>query len=92
MSEIHSKEDLQYIVEDLIDELRECENGTAFDTVQLLKSAGYDISEFDHDDLYDIHFTLFRKAKENHITLDMSAHDGMVEGLPFHLDYIVHNV
>ena len=91
MSEIHSKEDLQYIVEDLIEELRECEDGTAIDTVHLLKSAGYDMSEFSHDDLFDIHFMLFRKAKENHITLDMSAHDGLVEGLPFHLDYIVHN-
>ena len=75
MSEIHSKEDLQYIVENLIDELRECEDGTTFDTFHLLERAGYDGSEFDHDDLYDIHFTLFRKAKENHITLDMSAHD-----------------
>ena len=91
MSEIHSKEDLQYIVENLIDELRECEDGTTFDTFHLLERAGYDGSEFDHDDLYDIHFTLLKKAKENHITLDMSAHDGMVEGLPFHLDYIVRN-
>ena len=72
MSEIHSKEDLQYIVENLIDELRECEDGTTFDTFHLLERAGYDGSEFDHDDLFEIHFTLFKKAKENHITLDIS--------------------
>ena len=46
---------------------------------------------FEPFDLIDIHNALFRAAEANHITLDMSAHDGKLEGLPFNLDFIVHN-
>lgn len=91
MSENYSKADLRHIAEGLIEDLRECEDGTDITSGQLIKSAGYDMDEFDTFDLIDIHDALFRAAKANHIMLDMSAHEGKVEGLPFNLDFIVHN-
>ena len=91
MSKQYSETDFQYIVNKLIDYLRECEDGTDITTWQLLRAADYDTEDFDTYDLMDIHDTLFKAAKDNHIILDMSAHENMVEGLPFNLDYIVHN-
>ena len=91
MSKNYSKEDLRQIAEGLIEELRECEDGTCITTWQLLKEAGYDMDEFEFMDLFEIHADLFEEARKNHITLDMSAHDGKVEGLLYNLDYVVHN-
>ena len=91
MSERYSKADLRHIAESLIEDLRECEDGTAITTWQLVKVAGYDMDEFEQWDLFDIHDALFRAAKANQITLDMSSHEGKVEGLPFNLDFIVRN-
>ena len=91
MSENYSKADLRHIAEGLIEDLRECEDGTDISSWQLVKAAVYDMDEFDTFDLIDIHDALFRATKANHITLDMSAHEGKVEGLPFNLDFIVHN-
>lgn len=91
MGDNYSKADLRHIAEYLIEDLRECENGTVTTTRRLLDYAGYDVSEFEEWDLFDIHDSLFRAAKANHIKLDMSAHEGRLEGLPFNLDYVVHN-
>ena len=91
MSEKYTKEELKYIADSLVEDLRECEDGTEITTCQLLHAAGYDISEFEWDNLFDIHDALFRAARANHITLDMSKHEGLEEGLPYNLDFIVHN-
>ncbi len=88
MGEKYTDDDFIRIAEDLIEDLRECEDGTNIATWQLLKLAGYDIDEFETFDLIDIHNALFRAAKANHITLDMSAHYGKEEGLPFDLHYM----
>ena len=42
-------------------------------------------------DLFDLHDALFRAAKANKITLDMSEHEGRFEGLPFNLAFVVRN-
>ena len=91
MSEKYSKADLRHIAEDLIEDLRECEDGTDITTWQLVKAAGYDMDEFGEWDLFEINDALFRAAKANHITLDMSSHEGLAEGLPYNLDFIVRN-
>ncbi len=70
MSENYSKTDLRHIAEELIEDLRECEDGTRSTTRLLLRDAGYDIDKFDVYDLLDIHDALFRAARANHITLD----------------------
>ena len=46
MSENYSKADLRHIAENLIKNLRECEDGTDITTWQLVKAAGYDMDEF----------------------------------------------
>lgn len=43
-------------------------------------------------DLFDVHIVLFEKLRERDIFPDMSAHDGLVEGLPYNLDFIVHHM
>ena len=91
MSERFSKAEIKQIVEDLVEELRECDNGTDITTWQLLKAAGYDINDFEQFDLFDIHSALFKAARAEHITLDMSAHKDKLEGLSYNLDYIVKN-
>ena len=91
MSEKYSKADIKQIVEDLVEELRECDDGTAITTRQLLKAVGYDMNDFEQSDLFDIHSALFKAARAEHITLDMSAHKDKFEGMAYNLDYIVKN-
>ena len=52
-------------------------------------AASYELNKLSEDDLFQIVEALSRAAKASNITLDMSAHDGMEEGMPFHLDFIV---
>lgn len=79
------------IVDDLIDSLMECEEGTVTTTWCLLKEMGHDMSGFDPLELISIHDMMFEAATGCNIVLDMSAHDNKVEGMPYNLDFIVHN-
>lgn len=90
MVENLTKGEIKSVVEDLVEELRECPDGTRITTALLLKQAGHE-EEFDMIDLISIHNELFEVAKANNIILNMSEHEGKVEGLPFNLDYDVHN-
>ena len=47
--------------------------------------------DFNPIDLISIHNEMFEEAAINNIVLDMSEHEGMVEGLPINLEYVVHN-
>ena len=58
-------------------------------TGRLARDYGYD--DMETFDLFDLHDALFRAAKANKITLDMSEHEGKVEGLPFNLTFVVKN-
>ena len=89
MSEKYSKADLRHIAEDMIKDLRECEDGTVTTTGRLARDYGYD--DMETFELFDLHDALFRAAKANKITLDMSEHEGKVEGLPFNLTFVVKN-
>ena len=86
-----TKTELRYLAEDLVHELREMPDGTEITSWQLLKVGGYDPDEYDFSDLMEYHQALFRAAKANHITLDMSKHENKVEGLPYNLDFVVRN-
>lgn len=86
-----TKTELRYMAEDLVEELREMPDGTEITSWQLLKAGGYDPQELDFSELMDHHQYLFRIARANHITLDMSKHEGKVEGLPYNLDFVVRN-
>lgn len=86
-----TKTELRYMAEDLVEELREMPDGTEITSWQLLKAGGYDPQELDFSELMDHHQYLFRIARANHITLDMSKHEVKVEGLPYNLDFVVRN-
>lgn len=86
-----TKTEIRHLAEGLVDELRELPDGTEITSVQLLTRNGYDQREMDDGDLFDYHDALFRVAKANHIVLDMSKHDNKIEGLPWNLDFVVHN-
>lgn len=71
-------------------------DGTAITTAQ---AVGNIFSDFNFKegsyrgiDLFDVHIVLFEKLRERDIFPDMSAHDGLVEGLPYNLDFIVHHM
>jgi len=77
------------IAESLVEELRECEDGEVTTTRDLANDYGYD--DIDESNLFGLHSMIFKLARANHIILDMSAHKGMQEGLPYNLDFVVHN-
>ena len=58
---------------------------------QVIRDVGYDMDSFVEWGFFDVQTALFREAKANHITLDMSKHEGLEEGLLYNLDFIVHN-
>lgn len=91
MSEKHTKTHLKHIVETMIDELRECEDGTECATSELLALLGYDAKEYDFSDLFYLDQELRKAARLNHIKLDRSSHRDKAEGLQFNLDFTVHN-
>lgn len=90
MGEKLTKEEIKIIAGDLVEELRECPDGTRITTSLLLRQAGHE-EDFDSIDMIDIHNELFGLAEANNITLDMSEHANKIEGLPYNLDYIIHN-
>ena len=85
------QEELQSIVSELVEELRELPDQTELSTRQLMDRAGYMDEELSNEDLMDIDYALRQAARKAHIILDSSKHDGIPEGLPFNLDYIVKN-
>ena len=89
MSGKYSKADIRHIAESMIEDLRECEDGTITSTSRLAYKFGY--MDLETEDLYELHDAIFRVAKANKIKLDMSEHDGKVEGLPFNLTFVVKN-
>ena len=80
MSGKYSKADIRHIAESMIEDLRECEDGTITSTSRLAYKFGY--MDLETEDLYELHDAIFRVAKANKIKLDMSEHDGKLEGLP----------
>ncbi len=85
------KTEIKQIVKDLVEVLRELPDGTEITSGQLLGRAGYDLKDLSEGDLFDYHEALFKAAKANHITLDMSRHENRLEGLPWNLDFVVRN-
>ena len=75
------QEELQSIVSELVEELRELPDQTELSTRQLMDRAGYMDEELSNEDLMDIDYALRQAARKAHIILDSSKHDGIPEGL-----------
>ena len=91
MTETYTEEALQQIAEDLVENLRECPDGYTTTTAALMRDAGYNLDEIDDMDLMRIDYLMRGLSSKNHIKLDDSAHKGKCVGLPFNLDFVVHN-
>ena len=86
------KEEIKFCVRDMIGRIRDFPDGTRITTAQLLNSLCYNNDRDLQRHLMEIHHELLQAAKAEGITLDMSIHDGKIEGLPYNLDYVIrHN-
>ena len=88
---LRTKAELRHISEELIDEIREMDDGSKATLIDVLEVSGYDMNEFDSEELMELNDQLLRTSKAYHIKLDMSEHEGIDEGLPYHLEFIVKN-
>lgn len=91
MCDTYTNAELRDIAEELVEELRELDDGTAISTWKLLQTSGYDEEDACKMDLIYLHDYLAKAAKRNHIILDMPMNVGEVEGRPHELEYIVYN-
>ena len=89
MSDRYSKADLRHIAEYMIEDLRECDDGTITTTAQFASSNGY--NDLGTSDLLELHDTLVKTARASHITLEMSGQDNKADGMPFDHPFIVKN-
>jgi len=85
---MHTKSEINTIVQKLLDEIEWMPDGRWASTAKLLEEAGFDRDGL-QDDLMEIHFSLIEAAKAENILLDMSSHEGKLEGLPYNLDFQV---
>lgn len=76
------------IVAALTARLKRMRPGVGTSTALLLKSA-FPGESFSEGDLCDVHFGLFEAAEAAGMTLDFSAHENKLEGLPFNLIFIL---
>lgn len=91
MSNQLTENEIKEIAKELVEELREREDGERITTALLLKESGFD-QEYDSLDLLRIHEALFEASDNAGITLDMSEHEKKMEGLSYNLDFIIHNI
>ena len=87
MNSKYTHEKLDIIAEEMINFLMEQEDGYVDWTSRLANEMGY--GDIDFDDLFYLNDKVFELAEKNGITLDMSEHEGKLEGLPFNLTFIV---
>ena len=63
-------------------------DGSEETTVSLLKDTGYEPLCHERE-LHELHNALFNVAKKEGIDLDMRKHDGLLEGLPYYLEFVI---
>ena len=83
-----NKPETDEIVRVLLKRIRELPEGTETSTAKLI----WEIFNNPRDlrgSLMEIHFALLDAVKKEGINLDMSKHDGRVEGLPYNLDFVI---
>ena len=64
-----TRTELRYTVEDLVEELRESENGNVVSVTGLLKECGYDISDYSKRDIKVLSELLLKLSKANKIRM-----------------------
>ena len=84
-----SKEEQRKMINTLLKEIEDMEDGDSTSTATILVKAGYDVYSYYPLDLLDVHSQFAEAAKKNGIILDMSAYEGLAVGMPQNLDFIV---
>ncbi len=84
-----NKEGIRAVAARLAGALKDAPEGFKTTTRRLLRDTGHDVDSFDGADLMEIHSALLGEAEKEGLVLDMSSHDGKVEGLPYDLDFAV---
>lgn len=92
MKKDYSKEDLNRIAEDIVEELRESDDGAMINTLGLLEKCGYERSDFIRYDLNEIHKIVHSLAEDNHILLDNADDHGSSEKNSYSETFIVQNI
>lgn len=83
-----TENEIREIAEKCADKLEEVPDGFEITTAMLVHECGFKI---DFDDMMRIDFEIRKAARARKIKLDSSKHDGLVEGLPFNLDFAVYH-
>ena len=79
---------IRRIADDMLRVALKLPDGSEETTVSLLKAAGYD--PLCHEkELNELHNALFKAAKKADVDLDMRKHDGLLEGLPYNLEFVI---
>jgi len=85
MDRKYSDKKLDQIAERIVKQLSKQEDG--FNSTVAMMASGLGYSDMEMEDLFVLNEKVFKLANESGLTLDMSAHDGLFEGLPFNLDF-----
>ncbi len=83
-------ESVKTVVAQLISRIREMPDGAQTSTARLIDDIGYRFGGRDFR-LFEIHAALFKAAEAENIYLDMSSHEGLVEGLPYDLVFSIYH-
>lgn len=86
--EKYARIELFYIARELVDDLRECDDGAVITTSRLAHESGY--LDFSNEDLLFVHDSLLHLAKKSKIKLEFSE-CARKDSLPYDLEYIVKN-
>lgn len=79
------------LIEAVLAELSEIENGTETTIAEALWSLGYNVQEIDFCDTFELCYEVRKKAKKAHITLAEPYSEPRIIGLPYHYPFIVNH-
>ena len=85
----YSGTDLMFVSFDIVEELRDMEDGEVTTTLQEAEKLGY--TELNHEELFKLHKEVLTFAKRNKIDLEMTPGDDDNGRLPYRYAYEVHN-
>lgn len=74
-------QNLDNIVNEAVEKIKEMPNGTIFTIYKLL-------NEYGSKDLFDITFKILEKVKELNITLESVHGEDAIVGLPYNIEYV----
>ena len=82
---------IEYVVDDLLEDLRDCEDGTVTNVSKLYKALEYDDIELNEPDISAVISKLLTEAEKNNIYLEDPVNGKRIEGVSYNADFIVHN-